>query len=43
MSFITKIVLENGFINSYYGCQLVSSVKATKELKEKYNLKGSDN
>ena len=32
MSFITKIVLENGFINSYYGCQLVNSVKATKEV-----------
>jgi len=40
MSFITKIILENGYINYYYGCQLVNSVPATKDLIDKYNLRG---
>ena len=38
MSFITKIVLENGLVNGYYGCQLIWSEKATPELIKKYNL-----
>ena len=40
MSHITGLRLENGNINSYYGCQLVGSVKATPQLIKKYGLKG---
>ncbi|MFA5406873.1 MAG: hypothetical protein WC307_05970 [Candidatus Nanoarchaeia archaeon] len=41
-SYVTKILLEDGFINSYYGCQLVDSTKATPELIKKYGFDKGD-
>lgn len=36
MSYITKMVLKDDYIISYYGCQEVGKIKATPELIEKY-------